>query len=689
MNPNNPYDPQAYPQPSETPVPQTPPPYQTLPTVESSSVVQPQQVSPEAQPTPQPYAQPQNQQPYAAPQQYGQASAPNPQAPPPRNMGAPADVPRTPPPRPRQYGKTPLPVRMMDWTKKNWWAPVVGVVILAIVGVIIFQIAQPSNALPQGTVVSGMDVGGMDKNDAITALNEAYGKVEAEIYFGDSTVPYAIPSAEEIGVSVDNTSRLEGVSYPLWLRLIPSSYFWASSLNNIGEGIYNYDKAALDTYALQHLGDDCVIEPQNANLKLEDDRFTVVRAVAGGTCNLTEFKDAASKAQIEDGKITIRTSIDETPAPLTDDIAQQMADELNHNLSRDMPLQAGGQTENVPVRTVRGWLTFRAVIPEDDTPPRLAMVVDKERLRTYFNGTIASRVEKKPGVTRVATTDYRVTARSEGAAGVLINLDETIRTIEAFIGRRADRATVSTGPVAPSTKYDRTYTPTEEGFRALIEQFAEDNEGKIGIVFQEMSGSQPHTSGAANQGMVMKGSGLEATYLAYAAQAGIEDGSIQPTDRIQGAETVEGCITAAIAKNDFLCARALLDKVGNAKVDERMRELGMTGTSFSGADNVTTAHDAALFTRKLIERDFVVRKNAVLESPMRNKDLRDGFNRSSGNVVSFAGEDGDNYSEAGYITGKGRYYLSFVSEGASADTAAKLVRAIDELREEKAALSGR
>lgn len=684
MNPNNPY--QQPNEPGQNPAPQTPPPYQTLPPVAPAAPAQNWQQTPQNQPS---FTQPNYEQ-QAAPGQTPQNYTGGSPTPPPRPTTPGGTPDRTPPPRPKSYGKAPLGIRIADWIKKNWWAPVVGVLVLAIVGLIIFQIAQPANALPQGTVIDGQDLSGWDKDDAIEALNTAYGDVQTDIYFGDSEIPYTTAEARDVGISVDNSGRLENVSYPFWLRLIPSSYFWASSLNSVGEPLYNYNRSALDSFAADELGSDCQIEPRNATLILEDDLFTVVSAVPGGRCDINEFKEAAGQAVVENGKISIRTSINETPAPLGDDIAQQLADELNHNLSAPMPIRAGGQTDRVPVATVRGWLTFRAVIPEGDAPPRLVVEVDKERLRRYLDGGIAGRVETKPGVTRVATTDFQVTSRREGTPGVLINLEETIKTIDEFIGRRGNAATVHTNPVPPTIEYTRTYTPTENGFRALIEQFAADNEGKIGIVYQELGGKRTHdtnayTAGAANEAVVMNGSGIESTYLAFAAHKGIEEGSIQRTDRINGAQSVEECVTEAILNNDYACSQALLDKVGNAKVQQVMREAGLTSTSFTGEKNTTTARDAATFTRKLIENDLGIRNKSALETPMRNKSMREGFIRGSagGQVTAFSGESDEGYSEAGYVTYRGRYYVSFISEGSDAATAAKLIQAIDKLRQEK------
>ncbi len=688
MNPNNPYSPPT--PPPETPLPGGQPPYQGV-----SPVAPPQGPDPSFSPMQNPWAnntqpqqpvqptQPQYQQQYGqAPSQYG----PGPTTP--MSHTTP-----TPPPRPRRYGRAPLPVRMVEWFKKNWWAPALGILLLVVVGDIIFQIAFPANALPPGTTVDGAQLGGVDKAEAVKQLDKAYGKVKTEIFFGESTVPYTIPVASELGIQVDNSKRLENVSYPLWLRFVPTSYFWASSLNQVGQPLYNYDKSTLDTYVLKQLGEDCTIKPQNATLKLEDDRFTVVKAIAGGKCNITEFKNAVNKAVVKDGKITIRTPISETPAVLTDDIAQQLADELNHSLTRNMPLQAGGKTHTVPSRVVKGWLSFKAVIPEPrkdgkkTPPPRLAVVVEKERLRKYIDSSPAAQVEKKPGVTKIATTDFTVTSRTEGAPGILVDLDKTIASIELFIAQRASNAAVSTKPVPSTVQYSRTYTPSEAGFSALIQQFAQDNKGKIGIAFMEISGKKPHTSGFANERMSMKGSGVESAYLAYAAQAGIEDGSIQPTDKIAGSRNVTDCINDAIAEQDYECSKALLDKVGHARVQTRMQELGLVNTSFSGNHNVTSARDMLTFVERIVDRKFAVKKGDALERPMRNMSLREGFIAgTAGTITSFAGEQDKNYAEAGYVSQKGRYLVAFIGEGTDSKTAAKLLRDIDKLREEKSLL---
>ena len=40
---------------------------------------------------------------------------------------------------------------------------------------------------------------------------------------------------KDVGIGVDNTARLEPMSYPFWLRLVPTSIFWAAGMQTTGD----------------------------------------------------------------------------------------------------------------------------------------------------------------------------------------------------------------------------------------------------------------------------------------------------------------------------------------------------------------------------------------------------------------------------------------------------------------------
>lgn len=690
-------DPNNYPQPGTTPPPDhsgglppvTPPPAGPAPQQFAPPAYVPQQ----PYQTPSPYQQPPQpttQDQYNALPPAGQFGVPA--TPPPRDLSFQQQNTPTPPPRPRSYGKAPLGIRLVDWLKGHWWAPLTVIAGLLVFGQLAYQFIFPMSALPLGTTVDGINIGGMTKEAATKKLDTMYSKVKVKVYFGDATVPYKTPTAGEIGIVAHNESRLQNMSYPLWLRFVPTSIWWAKDLGSIGTVVYDYDKTTVDKYTLANVGEDCFIEPQNASLKLDDGQFAVISAQPGGKCDINKFKDSIKQGTIgKDGFITVRTDINKVDAPLTDEIARQLGDELNHNLDKDKKIQAGGKTTTLPSITIKGWLSFKAIIPEakadgsNPVPPHLAYVIEPDRVRKYFDGTIAASVEKKPGVTKISTTDFTETSHVNGAPGVLIDSGKSIASIDRVVLGRIDTVVVSTHTVPPTVEYKRKYTPTEAGYMALARQFGEDHGGHFGIKFQEYSGKKPWLGGEYRVNQPFPAAGVEGAYLAYAAQAGIEDGTIQPTDRIAGTSDVTECITAALADQDQDCIDALLNKVTNSVVMQRMRQLGMNNTSFSKSTITTTAGDLFKFINAFTDRTMPIKKYDSLTSPMRDIVLRDGLlaGHGSGSIYSVGGAS-EGYNEAATTQNKGKYTIVVVSEQKDAAAAKQLMEAFEKLHLEKA-----
>ncbi len=648
----------SQPLPSESPVPQQPYYAAQLPPA-------PQGQPPAGYPVP----QPQQQYPTAPQSPYGQ-----------------------PPVQSSLEKKLPLPMRIVEWLQSRWYVPVGVLFAIAIIGQVVWQVTYPTNAVVPNLVVDGNNFTGVDKDKAIAQLNEVYGEQKVKLFFGEKDVPYQTPKAKELGISVDNSSRMSNVQYPFGLRLVPTSYWWAKSTVKTGAPIYNYNKTTLDTYVLKNFGEECVIPPQNATLKLDDNQFKVVSAVAGGKCNITEFKDAVGKTTYKADGFVVRTGVKEVAAPLTDEIAKQLGDELNNNLSDDMSLQAAGETSTVKSSVVKNWLSFSAFVPEDKNdgkplpPPRLLYKIEPERVKRYLDTSkISEKVEKKPGVTKISTTDFTETSRVDGTPGRLINITKTIASIDPFINARAAKPTVVVEQVPATESFTRKYTPTEAGYSALIKQFAHDNPGKISIVLKELSGKKPYYNGMTDEGVVHPAAGVEGMYLVYAAQKGIEDGSIQYTDKINGNLSVKDCMKAAAADQDSDCITALLAKISVEKVHAVLREIGMDSTKFTGKITTTTARDMAIFMQTLAENNLKIKNKSDLETGMRELSLRDGMKSSiiSGGKVAGGASD-KSYNEMAIGSKNGKFVVGFMSEGSDgAKTAAKLIKAIETLRQQK------
>lgn len=597
----------------------------------------------------------------------------------------------TPPPRPRRYDAPPLPIRIVDWLKGNWWAPVVVISLLLVVFDIMYQVFLPYNAVPQGVVVDGVPLGGLEHSAAVSRLDEAYGNAKAKVFFGNASVPYKTPTGRELGISVNNQERLKNAHYSVWWRLVPTSSFWIGSTIKASPALYSYDTATLDTYTLKNLGNNCKINPKDATLRLDDNRFSVVPAVAGGTCNLSEFKAAVQKATIKDGGYTIRTAMKETPATLGNHAAKELADKLNKTLAQDIPITANDKQDTVPAHTAKTWLSFKTVTPEakpDDpkaSEPRLAFTVEPDRVKKYIQSSRLAGAEQKPGTTTVSTRDFTETSRQEGKPGVAINIAKTTQSAADVADGKTRTMVATVEPVGPTVVYKRSYTPTEEGFKALVQQFSEDNKGDIAIAVTELTGRKPLVVAATRGGEAIPAGGLEGALVAYTAQVGIENGSIQPTNKVAGSQTYTDCIKTAITEQDKECIDGLLSGVGNATVQQRLRDIGLNNTQL-GEHITTTADDIQTFMRKLAEKkELPTKKLEPLTSAMRSLQQRDGIVVGQNNIEAIAGTEGA-YNQAGVITSQGgRYVVTFLSKSSNASTAAKFIAEFDKLRSQKPA----
>ena len=656
MYPNNsPYPPQNQPdnQPSQGSYPPQPPGYSE--SGFSGGDNSGQFSTPQGNYT-QPYYPPQNQ---SAPYPY-QQSAPgfqsnySPLPPASTSLSSGSRVP-VPPPRAKRYDKLPLPIRIVDWFKKNWWAPVIGIFILVIAGDIVYQMAYPVDALPPGVSIDGIKASQSSRAEIIEKLNSEYSKVPVEIYFGSSTSAYKVSPAKEVGIIVDNNDRLKNAGYPLWLRLIPTSLWWAANLSKID------------------------------GPKLEDNQFVVVKAVSGGTCNATNFAAEVQKARIgNNGKITVRSDIEEVTADISDDKAKALADKLNNILSREFTIKAGDNVTKVPGNTIKGWLVFKAIVPKEGEKGEssLKAEVEKDRLNRYLQSNVASRVEKKPGVTTITTKDFTLISQVNGASGVLIDIDATIASVDKILAGEGSEIIVSTKNVGPEVRYDRSYSPNDTGLKALIEHFSNDNPGQIGIVFREdRKGSAPIS---VNDKLQLPSLGFEGLYLAYLALAGIEDKSLQPTDKVSGNSSISDCITESITEQNKDCINGLLSKIGYDAANAKLKSIGLTDTVLTGEGSKTTAHDMSLFIQKLTSNQLGLKQRAgSIESAMRNNKYRDGMIRVGGGAYSAVGVSDSGYVEQVILNNKTRFTVAYISDNKDPKQAQKLISAINKLITEK------
>ena len=584
------------------------------------------------------------------------------------------------------------------WFKRHWKLLALIAVAVAILGEIIFQIVYPSSRLIPGTQVDGIDLGGLKYSEAVTKLNNEYGELKLAIYFGKNGAAFQSPKMKEVGIGVDNEARLSTINYPFYLRIIPGSIWWAQGLSKTGDIAYTYDKNKIAEYTLSKVGSDCSIPPQNASLKLVDPQLQLVPSVTGGNCDINDFQQSLAKVEPKsEGDNKVRIAIDETPAPISDDMARDLAGKLNGRLASAMPITVDNTTDSIPGRVVLSWLDFKAIVPEQtidnsgNQQASLKFIVNKDRMEDYLNQDLAAKLIKKPGVSKISTNDFTETSRTNGANGRGLDTAKIGQSVEDYINLKTQKAVGATIVVGPTMVYTRTYTPTSVGFSALLAQYAQDNPGTYSMVFTELGGVEHPRSASYRADEKMAAAGIHSLYIGYTDIMQQYINVARPVDIISGSNNNEDCFKLMFQRFDKGCRIGFYNYFGYATLTSRGKEAGLKNTTFAGENTTTSASDlqnlmVGLYKNKVARVEGGQKILSVLRAIRPSEGIPEGSGANI-EITHVTGEADGVYNDSAivYSTNYGAYALTVMSngEGASWDKVAGLAKKIIALKSVK------
>lgn len=589
----------------------------------------------------------------------------------------------------------PLVFVINEWMKQHWRLFLLILLGLTLLGITIFQIVYPNSRLLPGAQVDGADVGGMRKDEAAKKLNELYGEVKMSVYFGKNDAAFMESKLKDMGISVLNEDRVAQMEYPLLLKFIPGSIFWVNNMIKPGGLEYSYDKTKIQTYTEGKVGDSCTIPAKDATLKQIDSQLQVVPSIPGGECDITEFQRIIAEARpvSDESENKIRIDSTETPAAIDDEKARALADTLNQRLKDPMPISLGSESESVPGRIVMGWLDFKGDIPEEtidraNETARLTYVVNADRINDYLNAGIASKVVKKPGVSKVSTNDFTETSRVNGANGTELDTPKIIASVTDYINAKTDQAVAVVHEVGPTVVYTRTYTPTSVGYNALLAQFAHDNPGEYGLAISEMSGVTNLRSGSYNTTAKFPSAGIDSLYIGYAVIMDRYSNDLRSNENIAGGRNPEVCMNDMMQRADEACRIGFYTRLGYNKMVQRGGELGLKNTTFSDKGGTTTVEDVHKVMINLYKNQVGRTEGGQkLLTLGRTTSTTDGIPEGvkAGGVAHVVGEGDTSYNDAAVIySTKGVYVLTVLTKGGSSwEKIAELTKKIEAFKQVK------
>lgn len=539
---------------------------------------------------------------------------------------------------------------------------------------ILVQVAFPRSSLPPYMTIDGVELGGRNVDDASKLLNEKYKSLRLDVYFGASPKPYQQPTTADVGMNVETKERVNSATYPWWLRLVPTSLWWAHSTITPKDAQYTVDKDKAQSYLVSVLGESCEVKAVNANLTYKDGSLAVVPAIDGGKCQLDKTQERLVAARPVLTNKAIRIDITPHPAKFRDDEAKTFLDTLTKQTKDGTTIAVSGQRITVPKQELLSWLDFTA------SDEAIVASINKDRSNDFFTKQLLPKVTVAPGTSKVTTLDFTEVSRTNGAAGRTLDSEATIATLNSWL-KGDGTPEAKTKVVPPTVVYTRTYTPTDTGLSALIAQFAQGRKGTFGISFAELDGKKRRADFQADK--VFRTASTYKVFVAYAAFKRVEAGTWRMNDQITGGRDLTKCLDDMIVKSDNPCGEALLAKIGYKTLTNELKAIGLTKSSFTNSVPETSARDLTTFVGSLNAGQLLNQSNtASLISMMKRNIYRQGIPAgASGQVANKVGFLDAYLHDAGIIYSPGgTYALTIMSEGSSWATIAELTREIEKLR---------
>lgn len=541
---------------------------------------------------------------------------------------------------------------------------------------VIVQLLFPWGAMPLYQVIDGVNVSGWSAQDAKRMLEERYRDKQVSLYFGSRPKPYREPKTTDIGMTITSDDQVASALYSWWLRLIPTSLWWAHTVVTAELPNYSYDTEKTKAYMTKELGESCNVTPQNALLEYKDNKLRVVPAIDGGTCELTDVERILTNAKPTLTDSDVRIPMNERPARIHSDMAQAYAETLQRQTEDGVTIEVAGQKVTASQAEILSWIDFAA--PDSG----IEATIGSQKIKPFFDKQLAPKVAIAPGTSRVTTRDFVKIAETIGSSGRALDVDGTVSALNEWLQNPDGTVVVAKSKtVAPNVSYTRTYTPTDTGITALITQFAEAHPGTYGVSFAELDGKRRHASYQSDK--VFRTASTYKLFVAYGALKRVESGAWHWTDQIHGGRTLRKCLDDMIVKSDNPCGETMLEKIGYRTLTNELRGIGLTKSSFLNSFPETTAGDLTMFVGALQSGQLLNSENtATLLGAMKRNIYRQGIP---------AGANGQTADKVGFLDGflhdasivyglNGTYALSIMSEGSSWGTLAELTREIEKLR---------
>lgn len=544
----------------------------------------------------------------------------------------------------------------------------------ALIGLFIIlgiQLLYPQKYTLPFASVAGIPVGLKNMSAAAQVLDKVYGSAQLEVTAG--TKQYSL-AAHDAGLSLAIQSTLAHArDYVWWQRLIPGSIFF-HMIDHQVRPVSLIETAKLQKFA-NKVSTENDVKPVNATMAFQDDAVKVINEKSGKSYAPYQTVQVLKSALLKPETQVKLSPITQSPARDAKAL-QPLLETAKTTINTSLTLKIGGSEVAVDKAEIASWLDF----VDDPKTNKLSLTLQNDKVRAFLTAH-KSAVYQPAGKTTIATQDGIEVGRSPGAPGQDIDYGKAVTAISNALLNGHDPSVavaIPTAAIAPTVSYARSYTGTEAGLQALLNDIAAEK-GGYGISVIELGGMGRVASANGDKKFVT--ASTYKLFVAYSLLKQIDAGSWKWSDMTDSGKSTTDCFELMIVHSDNACAESFGGKLGWTNIQNQMRGLSLANTTFSSDNDTSTANDEALYLQKLEQKTIGLSDDsrAKLLDVMKRQVYRSGIPAGvSGTVADKVGFLDGYLNDAAIVYDQDEtYILVIMSQGSSWGSIADAAQRID------------
>jgi beta-lactamase class A len=418
--------------------------------------------------------------------------------------------------------------------------------------VVFVQLLYPAGkALPLARI-GDSPVGNQTYQQVAETVRRDYGSVPLKIEVPGKK-PYETTTSLA-GIVPGYRSAAQTVTqYSLKARLVPFSFVYKMLKSpTVGHEIDSDNFGSFyEAFAAY-----CNTPAKDANLIFAGGSVKIDSGKDGQTCDKAKTLDTIKSLTLHKSLVTMTAPATVQKPKQTDQDLKSQFTTAKATIEAGLTIKSPRDSWPIPPETIASWMTTV------DVNGRTKLDVKTDVIKSYLE-TLRGALYVEPGVTKVTYLDGTVVSQTDGAKGQGIDMDVSTERIKSVLlgSPGIERvAWVKLAVLEPRVAADWTYSASERGLQAFLEQWDKTHPARYGLIVRDLSGKGMNAELNADRDFVT--ASTFKMFLAYAVLHKVETGEVTMDTMTDMGLTTQACLEEMILHSTNACALSLFNLVG-------------------------------------------------------------------------------------------------------------------------------